>query len=549
MNASVGPAVWPRLAIVLASACTVEPEALTPSPTPCGANEFVSGGQCQPCPMGTIRIEGDDPTGPDTECAVDDACTRAFGLTCAVFDDAYLKASNADPRDEFGQALSLSADGRTLAVGAWREDSQAPGVDGDQDDNAAVDAGAVYVFARDDGGWRQQAYLKASLPGGGSGGNDGGDHFGWSLSLSADGNTLSVGAQWEDSGAVGVGGDESDDSAERSGAVYIFVRREGQWTQQAYLKASDTRAGDHFGEDVSLSASGDTLAVGALRNDIDSLEDAGAAYVFERNGGTWGETAYLLRPEPQPGDIFGDAISLSGDGDLLAVGAPRAEGLDSPPNSGIVFLYARAGGAWTLQSELQASNANAEDVFGRTLSLNRDGTTLAVGAPLESSGADGEPADNSALRAGAVYVFVQEAGRWTEQAYLKASNAEERDVFYHLSISDDGNLLAVGAGGEDSGSRGVNGNRFSNSEPDSGAVYLFARAGGFWSERAYVKASNTGQTDAFERPALSGDGSTLAVGAYREDSSAKGVDGDDPSDNEAVDSGAVFVRRLRDREP
>src|SRR6478735_4147698 len=147
--------------------------------------------------------------------------------------------------------MALSGD--TLAVGAQFEASNATGVNGDQTDNSAPNSGAVYVFTRANGVWTQQAYLKASN-------TEAGDQFGVIMALSGD--TLAVGAQFEDSSATGVNAhNESDNSAKDSGAVYVFTRTAGVWTQQAYLKASNTGEGDQFGVNVALV--GDTLAVGA----------------------------------------------------------------------------------------------------------------------------------------------------------------------------------------------------------------------------------------------------------------------------------------------
>src|SRR5581483_1146048 len=101
--------------------------------------------------------------------------------------------------------------------------------------------GAVYVFTRSGGTWSQQAYLKASNTGVS-------DYFGYSVSLSGD--TLAVGAPGESSNATGVNGDQLNDSAENSGAVYVFTRSSGTWSQQAYLKASNTEAFDEFGGSV-----------------------------------------------------------------------------------------------------------------------------------------------------------------------------------------------------------------------------------------------------------------------------------------------------------
>ena len=146
-----------------------------------------------------------------------------------VMQTAYLKASNTAQFDEFGGAVAVS--GNTVVVGALGEFSSATGVNGDQSDNSAPDSGAAYVFVRTGSTWSQQAYLKASN-------TDASDFFGLSVALSGD--TLVVGATLEDSSATGVNGNQSDNSALNSGAAYVFVRTGTTWSQQAYLKASNT---------------------------------------------------------------------------------------------------------------------------------------------------------------------------------------------------------------------------------------------------------------------------------------------------------------------
>jgi len=118
----------------------------------------------------------------------------------------------------------------------------------------------VYVFSRSTGTWAQQAYVKASNA-------SAGDRFGFSLALSADGNSLAVGAYQEDSNATGIDGNQANDLAVNSGAVYVFSRSGSTWSQQAYVKASNTAANDNFGYAVALSGDGNTLAVGAHNED------------------------------------------------------------------------------------------------------------------------------------------------------------------------------------------------------------------------------------------------------------------------------------------
>jgi hypothetical protein len=196
---------------------------------------------------------------------------------------AYVKASNTGADDYFGENVALSADGNTLAVGARYEDSNANGIGGNQTNNSASNAGAVYVYSRSGTTWSPQAYVKASN-------TEGGDFFGWSVALSADGNTLAVGATNENSNATGIGGDQTNNSASQSGAVYVFSRSGSTWSQQAYVKASNTGAFDSFGASVALSADGNTLAVGAPSEDSNatgiggdqtnnSASNAGAVYL------------------------------------------------------------------------------------------------------------------------------------------------------------------------------------------------------------------------------------------------------------------------------
>src|SRR5262249_54827109 len=142
---------------------------------------------------------------------------------------AYLKASNTNAGDVFGFSVTMSADGNTLAVGAFDEASSATGINGNQANNAAANAGAVYVFSRSGTTWAQQAYIKASNTGAN-------DRFGSSVKLSGDGNTLAVSAPEEDSAATGIGGNQADNSATDSGAVYVFSRSGTTWTQAAYVK-------------------------------------------------------------------------------------------------------------------------------------------------------------------------------------------------------------------------------------------------------------------------------------------------------------------------
>jgi hypothetical protein len=160
------------------------------------------------------------------------------------------------------------------------ESSNATGVNGTQTDNSAGGAGSAYVFVRSGVTWSQQAYLKASN-------TELADTFGSAVAIS--GNTIVVGAQYEASNATGVNGNQTDNSASGAGAAYVFTSSGATWSQQAYLKASNTGAGDAFG--LSVAISGDTIVVGANGEDSNatgvggnpndnSATNAGAAYTY-----------------------------------------------------------------------------------------------------------------------------------------------------------------------------------------------------------------------------------------------------------------------------
>ncbi len=484
----------------------------------------------------------------------------------------YFKASNTDIDDRFGRNVAISGDGNTLVVGAPLEDSTATGINGDQLDNSASNSGAAYVFVRSStGSWRQQAYIKASNTGSF-------DQFGAAVSISDNGNTLIVGAFGEDSTATGINGDEAINSASASGAAYVFVRSStaGTWSQQAYLKASNTGAGDNFGRGVSISGDGTTLIVGAPFEDStatgingdeasNGASASGAAYVFVRSStdSTWSQQVYLKASNTGGNDQFGTAASISSNGNTIIVGArgegSSAMGINGDESSdtaflaGAVYVFVRSStdSSWSQQAYLKASNTDGDDQFGVAVSVSDDGNTLVVGALFEDStatGINGNQTSSGADGSGAAYLFVRSStGTWSQQAYIKASNTGADDSFgNYVSISGDGNTFVVSAPNEDSIATGINGDQGNVSILSNfGAAYLFVRSStGTWSQRSYIKASNTDANTfgsiSFGSASISDDGKTLAVGGFGEGSSARGINGDQ-TDLSASGSGAVYL--------
>ncbi|MBN1373299.1 MAG: FG-GAP repeat protein [Anaerolineaceae bacterium] len=464
----------------------------------------------------------------------------------AIRQDAYLKASNTDANDLFGTSVAIS--GNTAVVGSFFEDSAATGIDGDQTDNSATDSGAVYVFVRTSNGWSQQAYLKASN-------TNGNDYFGQSVAISGD--TIVIGAYGEDSAATGINGDQSDNSASFSGAAYIFTREDVVWSQQAYLKASNTQADDLFG--MSVAIDGDTVVIAAPGEDSASINVngnqsdnsasySGAAYIFTNTNGTWGQQAYLKASNTNDNDKFGSSIGISGDTiivgayceDSNATGVNGVETDNSASDSGAAYIFSRANGQWTQQAYLKASNTQTDDWFGISVAVSGD--TAVVGANKEDSsatGVNGDESNNAALDSGSVYVFTRTGVTWSQQSYLKASNTGEYDHFGRsVAVAEDN--IVVGAYREGSAADEIDGDQSDDpSYVDAGAAYVFNRMNNIWEQRTYIKASNTGGGDRFGMSTAI-HAETIVIGAPSENSNATGVNGDQ-LDNSAFDAGSAYI--------
>jgi len=350
--------------------------------------------------------------------------------------EAYIKAGNSkngsasDNDSNFGHFVSI--DGDTLAVSAIYEDSDLTTITNATTvpDNVSSKSasGAVYVYKRTGVTWVQEAYIKA-------GNSDNDSKFGYSVSL--DGETLVVGAPYEDSDLTTVTNATSvPDNVSfntDSGAVYIYKRSGATWVQEAYIKAANSEAGDLFGWSVSID--NDTLVVGAYAEDSNqstisndnssassdnSVVGSGAAYVYKRTGSSWEQEAYIKAVNPTAEDNFGYSVSI--DNDTIVVGAyledsnqttvtngTTASDNNDNSSSGAVYVYKRTGSSWAQDAYIKASNNNVDDKFGEVVFL--DGNTIGVGVQLEDSNqttiTNGTSAssNNDNSSSGAVYVY------------------------------------------------------------------------------------------------------------------------------------------------
>lgn len=271
-----------------------------------------------------------------------------------VFEDK-LTASDGVGGDGFGSEVALWTD--TIIVGAPFDDDGGP------------DSGAVYVFRRNlqTNNWNQvQKVLGTDTAGG--------DHFGLSLGIYND--TFVAGAP------------DDDPNGMSSGSAYVFVRNSvsGPWNQQAKLTPNDGSAADAFGY-VALHL--DTIAVGARTDDNQRGSDAGACYVFARNGNSWSQQAKLIASDGNSNDYFGWPSVF---GDVVAVGSPREDAQGG--NSGAVYVYQRNGNNWSQVRKFKANDAAADDRLGARLFLSGD-EILAAAARNDDNGSN----------SGSAYVF------------------------------------------------------------------------------------------------------------------------------------------------
>ncbi|MBK6812570.1 MAG: cadherin-like beta sandwich domain-containing protein [Sandaracinaceae bacterium] len=532
---------------------------LTPAVAfPTRATVQVNGSLVAPATASAVLAADLGPTPVTVVVTTETAATRTYTVLL-VRTARYIKASNTDSNDTCG-SVALSSDGSTLAIGCSGERSNATGIGGNQADDSAVNAGAVYVFTRAGSSWSQQAYIKASN-------TNGGDNFGATLALSSMAPRSPLPPRARASGATGVDGNQADNSVASAGAVYVFTRAGSTWSQQAYVKASNTNTLDLFGTSVALSADRNTLAVGAgartrtrrasaaIRPTNRPLHRArSTCSLAQAPSGLKRPTQSHSAPTRMTGSAAPSPCPPTG---IPSSWAPLAR-TPAPPASAATTPITRLR---TRALSMCSTAATAPCSVGTRCTTSKlptraPRTTLAppsrcppTGPPSPSAPRASPPTQSgsaatrptTAPQAGAVYVFRPAGFAYLQDAYIKSSNAHVQDAFgSSVALSYDGTVLAVGAYLEDSNATGIGGSQTTRLASYAGAAYVFARPVSSWVQEAYVKASNTAAEDYFGGSIASSDGSTLAIGAGGEDSNATGIDGDQ-ADNSANLAGAVYV--------
>lgn len=366
---------------------------------------------------------------------------------------AKLLASDAQGGDNFGNAVAI--DGNYAIVGAFRE----------RNGSANYDQGAAYIFLRSGNNWAEQAKLIAA---------DGAAFDGFGNSVAINGDTVIVGAA-NDDGTAGT----------NQGTAYIFVRSGNVWSQQAQLIATDAAANDLFGSSVAIY--GDTAVVGACLDDQSPGTNQGAVYIFSRTGSVWMQQAKLVAPDAANLDQFGFSVAIYQD--TIVIGAS----FDSFPGisqQGSAYIFVRTGSVWTQQAKLTASDPSVNDRFGNSLAIHKNTVIVGTWQDDGSAGVDQGSAyvfirtlntwtqqakliaadaqsndqfgfsvslqnDIAVVGAhldsapnnydqGSAYVFIRNGTAWTQKSILRSSySSSNEELGYAVGIS--GNAVIAGA--------------------------------------------------------------------------------------------------------
>ncbi|MHB8392514.1 MAG: DUF7933 domain-containing protein, partial [Acidobacteriaceae bacterium] len=383
-------------------------------------------------------------------------------LLSAVFP---IQDPNAMAGDQFGASVAISADGNTVIVGAFGEDSA---------------AGRVYVFTRSGSNWSTTPAATFLDPGATAN-----DLFGHSVALSSDGTAAVFGA---------AGASAYD------GKVYVYAQSGGKWGAAPSVSFSDpynsTVGNDLFGYSVSISSNGSTALIGSPGY-IDPVSGSeGRAYIYAQISGQWTSTpVYTIKG--YPGNLnLGNDVALSADGHTALIGDPQFRGALS--NTGAAYVFGNGSGAWAYAATLNDPADAANDYFGSNVALSANGTTALASSAVTASGA------------GAVYLFTQSSGMWpaTPSVTFADPAATANDAFgKSIAMSADGSTVIASAYSS-----------VGNTMPSSNTevAYVFRQSGGTWPSRPTLSLTDPGTRAANGFGAsttLSSDGLTAVVGA------------------------------------
>ena len=369
--------------------------------------------------------------------------------------------------DFFGISVDISEDGGRVIVG------------GEMNDGNGIDAGHVRVFEYNGSFWVQL--------GNDINGESTGDLFGGSVSISADGETVAVGARFNDDGANNVG------------HVCVFRFNGVNWYQIG-SDINGENGGDLSGSSVGLSSDGNRVVIGAPKN-INVGPSAGHARVFEFNGTNWIQVGQDLDAEGQ-GDRYGDAVSISHSGNIVAVGGHRNDGNGSNSGHVRVFEYDTLSALW-VQMGPDIDGESPLDHSGFSVSISANGNVVAIGADRN---------DDNGTNSGHVRVFSFDSANvaWVQMG-LDIEGSNEQDRFgVSVDISADGTKLVAGSARNDAVAQ------------DCGEARVFRYDGINWQqEGSSIHGALNDMTGT--SVAISGDGESIAVGSPTKNGDSEGT--------------------------
>lgn len=296
----------------------------------------------------------------------------------------------------------------------------------------------------------------------------------------ADGDSFGIHEAVSGNTAVIASPDAAVNGNAGQGAVYVFTRSNGQWTQTAKLVADDGAASDGFGS--SVATNGGVIFVGAPYATINGNGGQGAVYVFDNGDNGWSQTAKLVASDGSGNNNFGWSVAVSGNN--IIVGAPAAHALQ-----GIAYIFTLNDSGWTQAAELTASNGTPFCDFGYSVAISGDKALI---------GSQGFPGDNTYK--GAAYVFQKGDSGWAEQAILRPDVPNLGD-FFGIAVALEAHTALVGAYG----------NKYSGG-PGKGAVFAFSDASGSWAQAQKITANDGKKSDYFGLY-VSVDGDQAVIGA------------------------------------
>ncbi len=304
--------------------------------------------------------------------------------------------------DSYGSSVSLSSNGTTVAVGA-----------SDNNENG-TNAGQVRIYQYQDETWTQ---IGQDING-----EAAGDNFGWAVSLSSDGSTVAIGAPHS----------YGKDSLASTGQVRIYQNQSGTW-EQIGQDINGKATGDNFGFSVSLSSDGSTVAIGAPNSyGNDSITRTGQVRIYQNQSGTWAQIGQDINGEASC-DNTGWSVSLNSDGTTVAIGAPGNVTLHTC--AGRVRVYQNQSGTWA-QIGQDINGEAANDNSGQSISLNSDGTTVAIGAPNNNG---------NLINTGQVRIYQNQSGTWAQIGQDIDGKTSMENIGFSVSLKSDGLKVAFGA--------------------------------------------------------------------------------------------------------